>query len=106
MADKTPSFRNSSRRKWSRYSSWKKNNSYSRSRKAFTIPLFFGGKEEDIRVKLNLHVLIESFMMVGLVSEDSHCPVHLLDKKGPDHLMGKSHFGKGYFSICPGIDRV
>lgn len=38
-------------------------------------------------------------MMVGLVAEDGHSAVELLDEKRPDHLMRKSHLGNGELSI-------
>ena len=37
--------------------------------------------------------------MVLFVSEYSHGPVQLLGKKQPNHLMGKSHVGKGKLAI-------
>ena len=43
-------------------------------------------------------------MMIGFIALDSKCSVQLFCEKRPDHLVGKSHFGKRYFPICPVIN--
>ena len=51
-------------------------------------------------------IIQNSFVVIRLPIQDSHCPIELLNKDKADHLMREGHLAEGDLLGCRPIDRL